>query len=265
MGKSLEIISGSATAPGATLTALTMAAGDSLTVRNFTTGKASLLTLWPTGKTTAGNLLVRSPRMHDNVRGIQFPNPVTPTYPPLWSPALQSLVAQDQLVAQISGSAGVGELMLASLLISYEDLPGIEGNFITPDELKSKMVDLITVQNTITTATGPNYTGAVAINATNDLMKANTPYALLGYTLSANCGCITYRGSDTGNLRVGGPGRAALPELTRSFFVDLSILTGIPCIPVFNSANKANTFVEAQQDEGAAATVVTSFFAQLSA
>lgn len=263
MGKAMEILSGSASAPGATLTALTMATGDSLTVRNFVNGKARLLTAFPTGQVTLGAIQIRSPRMHDNVRGLQFPNPVTPNLPPLFSPAIQDLVAQDQLSVLISGSAVAGDLMLASLLAYYDDLPGIEGNFITPEELKSKMVDLITVDNTIITTTGPNYTGGVAINATNDLMKANTPYALIGFTLTVNCGCVTWRGSDTGNLRVGGPGRAALPETTRDWFVLLSNLSGLPCIPVFNSANKANTFVEAQQDENAAATVVTSFFAQL--
>jgi hypothetical protein len=264
MGKALEILSGSATAPGTTLTGLTMASGDSLTVRNFISGKSRLLTCWPTGQTTTGFLQIRSPRMHDNVRSINFPNPVTPTYPPLWYPALQELTPQDQLIVEISGSAVAGDLMLASLLVHYDDLPGIDGNFITPDELKSKMVDLITVVNSITTTTGPNYTGAVAINATNDLMKANTPYALIGYSLSAACGAVTYRGTDTGNLRVGGPGRISLVDITRNWFIRLSNFSGIPCIPVFNSANKANTFIEAQQDENAAATVVTSFFAQLS-
>lgn len=263
MGKAVEILSGSASAPGATLTALTMAAGDSLTIRNFVNGNARLITAWPTGQTTLGAFQIRSPRMHDNVRGIQFPNPVTPINVPLFSPALQTVVAQDQLIVSISGSAGAGDLMLASLLIQYDDLPGIEGNFISPDELKSKMVDLITIDNTITTTTGPNYTGAVAINATNDLMKANTPYALLGYALTVGCGCVTWRGSDTGNLRVGGPGRIAFLQETRDWFVKLSQLSSLPLIPVFNSANKANTFVEAQQDENAAATVVTSFFAQL--
>ncbi len=264
MGKALEILSGSASAPGATLTGLTMAAGDSLTVRNFVNGKARLITAWPTGQTTAGLFQIRSPRMHDNVRNLNFPNPVTPVHPPLYSPALQELVAQDQLIAEISGSAGAGDLMLASLLVHYEDLPGIEGNFITPEELKSKMVDMITVQNAITATTGPNYTGAAAINATNDLMKANTPYALIGYFVTAGCGAVTFRGTDTGNLRVGGPGRLALPEITRDWFIKLSNLSGIPCIPVFNSANKANTFVEVQQDENAAAVTVISFLAQLS-
>lgn len=264
MGKVLEIIAGSASAPGATLTALTMANGDSLTVRNFVNGKARIITAWPTGKITAGALQIRSPRMHDNVRGIQLVSPVTPVSPPLFSPFMQSLVAQDQLNVLISGSAAAGDLMLAALLIHYEDLPGNDGRFITPDELKSKGVDILTLQNSITTTTGPNWTGGVALNATNDLMKANTDYALIGYQLSAQCGSVGWRGTDTSNLRVGGPGLISNIFDTRDWFVKLSNLSGLPLIPVFNSANKSNTFVDAQQDEDAAATVVTSIFVQLS-
>jgi hypothetical protein len=263
MGKALEILSGGVTAPAAVATTLTLASGDSLTIRNAPSGKIKLLTAWNTQQTTAGELVIRSPRLHDNVRGITFPAPLMLNQPRLWLPHLQSLESQDTLTVTLTGSAVAGDIELASLLVYYENLPGIDANLITPDELKSKGVDILTVQNTITTTTGPNYTGAVAINATNDLMRANTLYALVGYSVSAQCGAITFRGSDTGNLRIGGPGRASEITETRDWFIRLSDLTQIACIPVFNSANKSNTFVEAQQDENAAAVVVTSIFIEL--
>ena len=43
MGKALEVIAGGATAPGATFTALTMGAGNSLTIRNFKTGTTAYI------------------------------------------------------------------------------------------------------------------------------------------------------------------------------------------------------------------------------
>ena len=47
MGLSMELISGKVTAPGSTLTALTMAAGNSLTVRNASlTSDVRLLDMW---------------------------------------------------------------------------------------------------------------------------------------------------------------------------------------------------------------------------
>lgn len=263
MGKAMEIISGAATAPGATITQITMASGDSRTVRNFENGKCKLITAWPTGQTTAGFFQIRSPRMHDNVRGIQFTNPATPIPPPLHTPYVQELVAQDQLFIGLSGSAGAGDLLLASLLMCYDDLPGNDARFITPDELMSMGVDVMTMQNSLTLTTGPNYTGAQAINTTNDLMKANTDYALIGYVSDAQCGAIGWRGSDSSNLRVGGPGLITDLLDTRNWFIQLSKLSGMPCIPIFNSANKSNTFIDAQQDENAANVVVTSFWVQL--
>jgi len=263
MGKALEIISGGATAPGATLTQITMANGDSRTVRNFENGMAHLITAWPTGQTTAGLFQIRSPRMHDNVQGIQFDNPATPVPPPLFSPALQKLVAQDQLNILLSGSAGAGDILMASLMVYYDDLPGNDARLISKQDLDSHAVDLMTVQNSLTLTTGPNYTGAQAINTTDDLFKANTDYALIGYQSTVQCGAIGWRGSDSSNLRVGGPGLITDLLDTRNWFVKLSELTGKPLIPVFNSANKSNTFIDAQQDENAANTVVTSFFVQL--
>ena len=263
MGKALELIAGSVSAVGATLTALTMAAGDSATVRNFDNSKARLLSAWPTGQTTAGFFVIRSPRMHDNVRGITINSPATPQAVTLLAPYCQELVPQDQLNIQLSGSAGAGDLCLASLLIQYDDLPGIDGKFITSEELKAQGKNILTISHALTLATAPNWTGATAINTTNDLMKANTNYALIGYEVTAACGAVSFRGSDTGNLRVGGPGRLTDVMDTRDWFVKLSDLTGIPCIPVINSANKSNTFVEGHQDENAAATVVTSHWIEL--
>ena len=264
MGKAREILSGVAVAPGAALTVVTPALGDAFTIRNFTAGKAQLLTAWPTGKTTLGEFQIRSPRMHDNVLGITLANPVVPGDSPLFIPKLQDLVAQDALIASLSGSAGALEQMLLSLIIAYEDLPGIEGNFITPEELKTRGVDTMTVFNALVPTAGGTYEGPVAINATDDLMKANTPYALVGYMVTVGCHAVTWRGSDTGNLRIGGPGRINGNLDTRNYFVKLSELSGLPCIPVFNSANKANTFVEVVSDEVAAISSVYSIFVQLS-
>ncbi len=263
MGKAIEIITGGVVAPGATLTALTMNPGDSTTVRNFTDSKARLLCAWPTGQTTLGQFCIRSPRMHDNVRGITVPNPVVPILTQIFSPKLQELVAQDQLIVQLSGSAGALDQLLASLIIQYDNLPGIEGNFITVEELKSRGVDLMSCINTLTPTTGMAYESAVAINATNDLMKANTQYALIGYEVTVAAHAVTWRGSDLGNLRIGAPARLIDNVDSRSWFCKLSDLTGLPCIPVFNSANKANTFVEVVSDENAAATTLTSIFVEL--
>lgn len=262
MGKALEILSGGTVAPTAGL-ALVMAAGDSLTIRDYKNGGAYLLQSWGTNQAAVGFFQIRSPRMHDNVRGIQFPLPIIPLEMNWKAASKQLLDSQDQLTCFIAGSAVGGDLVNASMLVYYDDLPGIDVNFLSPEELQAKGVDCMSCQNTIVAATGPNYTGAQALNTTNDLMKANTQYALIGYTVDNLCNAVTWRGSDTGNLRFGGPGRILTSLETNNYFVDLSKRNNLPLIPVFNSANKANTFVEAHQDENAGAVILTSYFVEL--
>jgi hypothetical protein len=265
MGQALEIISGYASAPDTTITDITMASGDSKTIRNFSEGEARIITAWPTGHTTAGLMQIKSPRMHDNVQGFQMENPATAVIPPLMTPFLQKLVSQDTLFIGLSGSAGTGDLMLASLLIHYDNLPGADANLITPEQLNSRGLNIMSVQNSLTLATATSYSGAQVINTTDDNFKANTDYAIIGFQNTVRCGAVCYSGSDLANLRLGGPGCAGNLIDTRDWFVKISNLSGLACIPVFNSANKSNFYVEGYQDEDAAATVVTTFMVELGA
>src|SRR5207244_1402266 len=102
------------------------------------------------------------------------------------------------------------------------------------------------------------------------LLEANRDYALLGYTVSpvagqtvGECACVRWRGADVGNLGVGGPGSDTDRWLTSRWFVYLSERSGLPCIPIFNSANKAGILLDAAQDENGLDVIVTSIFARL--
>ena len=74
---------------------------------------------------------------------------------------------------------------------------------------------------------------------------------------------MRWRGADTGNLGIGGPGNETLRHVTREWFVRLTERFGIPLIPVFNYANKAGILLDGAQDENGADTTVTSIFAEL--
>jgi hypothetical protein len=113
-----------------------------------------------------------------------------------------------------------------------------------------------------TGATAFQYGGSAAINATFDQFKANTDYAILGYVTDTAVMTITVKSADFGNLRCGGPGTNNKIE-TRDWFVRLGVDNGLPCIPVFNSANKANTIVEACTSQTSTAITVTFLCAQL--
>jgi hypothetical protein len=264
MGQAIEVLTGFVTAPSTTLTALTMASGDSLTIRNTNlTTKVSLLSTWAFNN-AAGVLRIRSPRLHDNVQGIRTRVDATDSRPiyPRWM-FDQPLIPQDTLIAELSGSAVGGQIETASLLIFYADLLGVSGRFCTSEQYDRWSVNMMGQEVAITTGAGGGYTGSASLVANFDNTKANTDYALIGYRVDANCCTVGIKGVDTGNLRVGGPGAAAQPDLTATWFGYLSNMYGIAAIPIFNAANKNAIFIDVAQNQAAAAVNVTLFLTEL--
>ncbi len=259
----IEVLSFSATAPGSSGAAAAALSGDSLTIKNGKDGsRISLLGLWSKNQ-TAGFVQVASPLMHDSTRGIRVRanaaivrNVLTTKFP-------QQMYAQDSLSAQIAGSAVAGDVELASMLLYYEDLPGVNARLIGADELATRLKSITTVDASITTTAGPGYSGSEALNAESDLLHANQDYAILGAVVGVRCLAVTLKGPDTSNLRIAVPGEPNNPNRTGSFFVNLAERYNMPLIPVINSANRASTFLEAAQDENAAAVTVSWILAEL--
>ncbi|OLD66045.1 MAG: hypothetical protein AUI52_05445 [Acidobacteria bacterium 13_1_40CM_2_68_10] len=265
MGTALEVISGFTTAAGATQTALTMATGDSLTIRaTLPDKKVWLLNTWVDAQ-AAGVLRIKSPKLHDAVHGIRLRTTISEAKPLLPMDPQQRLYPQDVLSVDLSGSATAGDIETAVLLIYYEDLPGIMARLIGEAELGRRIQNVFGVETDLTAGTAGGWSGSRAVNADFDVFKANTDYALMGYLADVETAAISWKGADTGNLRVGGPGDELARHLTAEWFVRLSRLSGIPMIPVFNSANKAAITIEVASDENAASPKVTSLFAELGA
>ena len=270
MGKALEVIGGQATAPGAVLTALTMNAGDSATVKNADLNSyVGLLATWARNQ-AAGIWRIRSPKLHDNVQGIRYRVPATdPT--PFWIPGtVQRLVPQDNLILEISGSAVGGQFEQACLLNYYVDLPGQQARLINEAELLKRTMNILTVEILVTPGVLGGWSGSVAINSLFDLLKANTDYALVGYLTDAQCTAVGFRSPDFSNLRVGGPGMTPIVagqisgrQITARWFNWLSEQFNIPLIPVFNSANKAATLVDIMQNQTGTAVNVTAILHEL--
>src|SRR5574342_434300 len=123
--------------------------------------------------------------------------------------------------------------------------------------------DVLTVELTIATGTAGGYSGSEAINVEFDQFHAGGQYALVGYTVDTECCSVGWRGADTGNLRIGGPGDETERELTGDWFVRLSRASGYPCIPVFSAENKGASAIDAVQDENGADVTVNSIFVEL--
>lgn len=249
MPRGLELVTGRVTAPGATTTALTANSGNSFAIRSALPNTPIwLLQAWGDFQ-AVGFVQIRSPRLHDNVRGIRLDMAVSDVAPLLADGPLQPLFPQDTLVVEAQGSAVAGDIETMGMLIYYEQLPGVDARLATWEQIRALVKHRLTVEATLALGTSGDYTGEEAITAESDLLKGNTDYALIGYSVDAECGSIRIRGVDMGNLGVGGPGNDSIRHYTPSWFKMLSLMTGLPLIPVFNSANRAAILLDGVQDE----------------
>ena len=262
MPPTMEMISGHI-ANVATLTNLTTNTGDSLTVRSFDQSKkAWLLNTWAF-VTAAGITEIHSPRMHDNVHSIRYRVAASQAQPliPLGQP--QRVYPVDTLTVQLAGDATAGRLQPQSLLMYYEDVPGLSARFMKPADVFSRCVNIYAVETTITLAVTGDYSAAVAINANFDQFIANTDYALIGYVPDIATASIQWRGADIGNVRVGGPGVNNLVHLTSEWFMRLSEELNLPLVPILNSQNKGGILLDALMSQAGGTLNVTSVLAQL--
>lgn len=263
MGKAMEVICGYATAPGVYVNPVVMDPTTPNAIRSFPSGSSAyLLTMWLDHQ-VAGELRIRSPRMHDQVQGIHCQSPIGEVNPLIIPSKMQPMFSQDQLQIGIDGSAVGGDIETMSAIIYYDDLPGIDAHLVNWDDIKDSAVNLVTVRTALTLAAGGGFTGAQAFNATENLLKANTPYAVLGYTVDIECASVRLVGSDFGNLGVGGPGDPCKNEMNSRWFKWLSEQSGLPCIPVLDSANVGSILVSGAQDENAANVQVAWLLAEL--
>src|SRR5216684_4481991 len=227
-GRAMEVVAGFATNPGATFTALTASTGQSFTVRGTDITKGTwLLAAWAFNA-TAGELRIRSPRLHDFFSGIR--NRVTAagtmvlTGSPEGDSYTQRLYAQDNLTVELTGG----------------------GAEIDNPTLAKIGLNETTVEVTVTAVATGNFGGAVAINSSIDNLIANTDYAIVGGLTDPRGDSVGITGVDFGNLRVGFPAEPSLRWLLNNWFMKLSDAFQAPYIPVFNSANKTQTTVDVQ-------------------
>ena len=256
----VELVTGRAVNPGAVFTNLTANTDQSFAVRfHQTPGTAVLEEMW-TQQLTAGQIRVNSPNMHDDNVGIRMVANASSVRRLLPEESSETLMPQDTLEVAMTGDAAA--TVSAGLLIYYGDLPGISARLSMWEELKPRIEHLYAFPVSIAgPVTAGDWSAGVALNTSVDEFKANRDYAILGYTLDTECCAVAVSGSDTGNLKVGGPG-PLLADETRAFFVDQGRRTGTPHVPVINSANRAGTRAFISKNT-AAGTVIVTFLTAL--
>jgi hypothetical protein len=259
----MSLVGASGTAIGATIAALAAVTGDSLQVPVFGESKKGMILQWWTDVQVAGTARIRSPKLHDNVQGLRHDTIISDLTPILPWGFGQRIYAGDTLLVDLAGSAVAGDIEYVVMLQWFEELGGQVGRFITPEQVNQRTVNLVAVENTIATGATAAWAGAEAINVEIDQFHANTDYALIGYHVDTEVPAIAWRGPDTANLRVGGPGLDVDSDITAQWFATLSRAFNRPLIPVIQANNKAATNIDALQDENGADTTVISIYAEL--
>src|SRR5208282_6610663 len=79
-----------------------------------------------------GYIRVRSPRLHDDVQGIEVQANGVVTSPLLAEGFSQELFSQDSLIVEgfFTAAPTLGHTTLGALQIYYDDLAGVAGNFL---------------------------------------------------------------------------------------------------------------------------------------
>jgi hypothetical protein len=263
MPKALMVRSGYRTAPSSTLTTVANATGDTFAVQNYYQGAAGyMLDAWA-DLDSQGVVQFKSPNFHDDVFGINQEVPAKTPTPVLPAWMRQTLQPNDTINALLSVTGAANPSGL-TIIEYYTDLPGSNARLYRWEELVGSIVDFMSC--TVDVAPGGtrgDYTGEAAINSLQDVFKASTDYALLGYTTSVQYQTVGIRGADTSNWRLGGPGTTPDIMDTRQWFIQLSEQSGLPCIPVLNSQNLNGTLVDVIDTENKGNGSISFFFARL--
>ena len=255
----LDVHNAATTAIG--LTNATAATGDSLGVRSFKDAAyASLENVYLQGTTPPRRARILSPRLHDNVTGVSFQALENPTEFLLAAELSQTLYSADTLVVQLD-AAGSSDTV-AALSVYYSDLPGVNADLRTWDQVKNRIIDVKPVEVDITTNATIGQWSDTAITTTENQLKANYEYAVLGFTGSAALLTVGIKGPATGNLRVCIPAASPTLRLT-DYFVFQSQQGNRPYIPVFQANDRAATFVSAAANTASATDNVFMICARL--
>lgn len=240
--------------------------GDSATFFNVPQGSPAYLgEIWGVDDASPCELSFTASRFHDQVFGIRAQVVSGATTAPvnaaqLISPAGldQPIFPSDVLTVRANGTAA--DNVNATFLLYYQDIPGIDANLVTYEEVKGRLKSMVGINTTITPGAG-DWGATVALNASDNRLHANTWYAVCGFSGQNPLAAVGLLGIDTGNLRVGAP-VVGDPKHDAYCFIDFARTYNAPLIPVINS-NNAGSITLQGADPAAGATDVDVMLVEL--
>lgn len=261
MPNAVQTIAGFLTSAGASLAAVTPAAGDSFAVPTFGLSSGAYLeNVYVSGAAT-DFVRLRSPRFHDANQGMRLFVGSTPRRSMLPFQVSQKLYPADVPIIELDNTGATTGGVLVQY--GYDDLPGVQPRLAHPNEVLPRVVGISGVEVDVTSGAIGTWGASSAINSSFDNFEAGADYAILGYSMSVACLGIALTGKDTGNLKIGGPGANDDYETTNYFLV-WSQETGKARIPIIAANNKGSTVLQNIDVAAATATKVTLIMAQLS-
>jgi hypothetical protein len=175
---------------------------------------------------------------------------------------VQRLYSTDVLSVTANGTAS--DVFNAAFNVRYENLGGIAARLVTYEQIQPLIVNTLGILTApVPSATAGQWGAGYVLNSGDNRLKADTDYAVLGYTSTRTVTAISIVGTDTGNLYIGGPG-GPYAGVTADFFVESGRQYGRPSIPVINSNNAGSTTVQIADILTSGTPNVTWILAQLS-
>jgi hypothetical protein len=237
MGLAIDTIAGAYQNPstGATLTLNT---GDSNVVRNFPQSAKAYLDFVARQGAAEGKIEINSPLLHDNTHALRWQLAETVTVQLMPREIGCPVFPSDNLTITIGG--GTAEYDAAALGFYYTDLPGVSALIKSWADIMPQIELIKTVEVDFTTTANAAWLDTV-ITTTENLLKADRYYAVLGYDTDLGVLAAGIKGTDTGNLRICGPG-STTTLATGNYFVDMAERHNRPYIPLFAANNRNGTF-----------------------
>jgi hypothetical protein len=237
-----------------TFTALAAVQGDTLQVRSIVPNNKAELIDFGCKHATAGMVRVRSPYFHDLVNGIRARTLAADPSGLTGNKNQQKLRPQDTPIVEATGGASAEQVSYWQLAW-YDSLSGATpSNYMSAHEVRARGIEEVTNEVAVTGTAGALW-GSSLLSSGTGVLKADQMYAVIGYVLDVACTAWGVYGTDTGNLRAGGPG-VTTRQFTREWFLDLSEDTGYPCVPVINAQNAGGTEIQVVDSAGATAVNV---------
>lgn len=238
MGLACEILGFRVANPSTTFTAVTMATGDSATVRTFRDGSRARLEHVLRQGATSGAWRIKSPTMHDNVVGITYVYAETPSIIAMPDFIGEPMTSGDTLTIQ--GTGGTAETEVGAAIIYYEDVNGLAATLYSWDDISASIEHIYTDEVDAAIGGTAGVWNDTLLNATTTQHKADRKYAVLGWTSDTAACALGIHGGETGNVRIGGPVPTSMED-TAFWFIQESKRMGTPHIPVISANNFGNT------------------------